>query len=99
MNYIKRRWLVRLQDIIGPSHLWPRQIRRMIFEKTHINNKERFTFMVFAMNNGFNPALVIEFFEQAYSFDSAAWRQINWVIKNYPVKRWKSWNVIMQRTV
>ena len=95
----KRMYLVILQDLVGPSHRWPRSLRRMVFAQLHLNNTDRFTVIVFLYRNGVNPVIIKEFLS-CYNFDTAAWRQIDYVVHALEQGRgWRQWNVALQRSV
>ena len=97
---VKRAYLVVLQDLVGASHRWPRAIQRMVFQKQHLNNPERFTVIVFLYRNGVNPAIIRDFLSECYRFDAAAWRQINYVLRELEQGRdWKQWNIVLKRSV
>ena len=53
-----RLWLD-IIDIIGPIHLWPKDIRKLFWEK-HWTNKQRFKIAVFAYINGLNPEVLLD---------------------------------------
>ena len=55
---ITRLWL-EIIDIIGPIHLWPKDIRQLFWEK-HWTNKQRFKIAVFAYINGLNPEVLLD---------------------------------------
>ena len=55
---ISRLWL-NIIDIIGPIHLWPKDIRKLFWEK-HWTNKQRFKIAVFAYINGLNPEVLLD---------------------------------------
>ena len=97
---VKREYIVLLQDLVGKSHKWPRAIQRMVFQQRHLNNQDRFTVMVFLYRNGVNPVVIKDFFSECYRFDAAAWRQINWVVRELEHgKDWTQFNVVLDRTV
>ena len=97
---VKREYFVLLQDLVGKSHRWPRAIQHMVFRQTHLNNQERFSVIVFLYRNGVDPCIIRDFFSECYQFDCAAWRQINWVVRELEHGRgWKQWNVFLGRSV
>ena len=55
---ITRLWL-EIIDIIGPIHLWPKDIRNLFWEKNW-SNKQRFKVTVFSYINGINPLLLYD---------------------------------------
>lgn len=103
MNPNRARWISHyvklLQEIVGPSKDWPRAISYLCFSARHLKNRDRFTVIVFLLTNGVSPGMVKEFFDRVYSFDRQAWSHIDWIIKNYPTKNWKAWNVALQKTI
>ena len=97
---IKREYVKLLQDLVGSSHKWPRAIQRVVFGQTHLTNPERFTVIVFLYRNGVNPVIIKDFFSECYHFDAAAWRQINYVLRELEQGRdWKQWNIVLKRSV
>lgn len=103
MRFIYRRpiqyWVKTLQEIIGPTHKWPNQLRDLILRSRHVNNQQRFIIIVFMMCNGVQPMVVRDFFGERFDLDKAAWRQIDWVINKYPTSRWTAWNVAMGKSM
>jgi len=93
-----QRYKETIEDIVGDKDNWPRQIKRTFYTVLRPNNQQRFTMLVFFLNNGLNPVILREYFQMAYVFDSDAWRQINWVITHFPNSNWTSWNVSENRT-
>lgn len=85
-------------ELIGPSKLWPQQIRINMFGAKHLSNKERFQVTVFLLTNGISPYQIKQYFQDSFRFDRDAWRQIDWVINKYPNSRWTQWNVAMGRS-
>jgi hypothetical protein len=86
-------------DLIGPSWSWPNQVRLLFFGYLHLNNVQRFIVTVFLLANGINPELIRSFFQDCFRMDSAAHRQIEWIIHKYPESNWKQWNVSMGSSV
>lgn len=93
------RYVKQFQELVGPSKQWPRMLRTLIFANNHLNNKQRFTVIVFLLCNGVNKYIIKSFFEKCFAFDSEAWRQINWVIDKYPTSKWKQWNVSQNKSM
>lgn len=88
-----------LNDIVGPSHKYPNAIRKIIYEKKHIRNQDRFTVTCFFLANGLNPQVFGPWMMRRYKLDKAAGRQINWIINKYPTSKWKAWNVAHNKSV
>lgn len=86
-------------DLIGHSKFWPNYIRRLMFGARHLNNQQRFTITVFLLCNGVNPVLIKAYYDDCFNFDASAYRQINWIINNYPTSNWKQWNVALQKSI
>lgn len=89
----------RFQELVGKTNLWPRTLRRLILQEIHLNNKDRFTVIVFLLCNGVHRYAIETYFEDCFAFDSEAWRQIKWVIQKYPTSNWKQWNVAMNKSM
>lgn len=70
-----------------------------MFGSKHLNNQDRFTITVFLLCNGINPTLIKTYFADCFKFDQSAWRQIDYLIKNYPTSNWKQWNVSQQKSM
>lgn len=72
----------------------PHKITKHIFIDTHLSNSERFSTLVFMLNNGIPPAKVREFFAHG-RYDHAAWRQIDWLLMKWDSGVWnyKSWMI------
>lgn len=86
-KWIHRDWI--------QSKYWPYAISRLVYNKIHLNNQERFKVIVFFLGNGMSPEHVRDFFRIRVNtfqqYDAAAWRQIEWIIKNFP-NRWSWWD-------
>ena len=80
------------------AHHWPVAIRRAFF-KSHMNNSERFKVTVFFLANGVAPYVIKNCYAHKFNFDASAWRQINWIINQYPTSNWTAWNIALQRSV
>lgn len=87
-----------LYEMLGPSHNYPRAIQKLIFQKPHLNNKERFTLVVFFMVNGIDPQKFVQFMFTKFNFDQDATRQILYLVRKFPNSKWKAWNVALQKT-
>jgi hypothetical protein len=86
-------------DLIGPSKLWPHQIRLKLFSSKHLNNRDRFACTIFLLCNGVNPRLIREFYHDCFNFDAEANRHINYLIDKYPTSNWKQWNVALNKSI
>lgn len=80
------------------AHLWPEAIRTAFYKK-HITNPERFKITVFFLANGVAPFIIKGVFNEKYTFDKEAVRQVNWIINKYPTSQWTAWNIAEQRSV
>jgi DNA primase large subunit len=92
------RYKETIEDIVGDKDQWPRAIKQIFYTRLRPTNRERFTMIVFFLNNGLNPVILREYFQMAYVFDADAWRQINHVITRYPSSNWTAWNISEQRS-
>lgn len=92
-KWIHRDWI--------KSHLWPRAISSIVYNKIHLNNQERFKVIVFFLGNGMSPEHIRDFFRihinNRQQYDAQAWRQIEWIIKNFP-NRWSWWDCNLNRS-
>lgn len=93
------KYVKQFQELVGPSKLWPRQIRSLVFSQKHLNNKQRFTVTVFLLANGVSAYIIQAYFQTCFYFDSQAWRQIKWIIQKYPTSNWKQWNVALNKSI
>lgn len=93
-----QRYKETIEDIVGDKDQWPRSIKNTFYTQLRPTNRDRFTMIVFFLNNGLNPVIIREYFQMAYVFDQDAWRQINYIIAKYPTSSWTSWNVSEQRS-
>lgn len=97
-SYMSRSELRKLIiDIIGPTKDWPWAVKKS-FVKKHWKNPERFKIIVFAMVNGCDPKMITSYMRKTGGYDRSAWYQVDWVIKNFPKKRWTAWHVALRRT-
>jgi len=95
-NDIWRKWFVEIREIVGPTQKWPRRIL-ITFMKTHYSNQDRFSIFVFLCVNGMYPPRVVEFFDKTQILDTAANRQLTWLLQNWT--RYKAWNVSLNKSV
>jgi len=94
----KSYYLKSFQELAGAQRLWPWAIKRVIYGQQHLSNTDRFKVIVFLRGNGVPREMINHFFEDCFSFDSAAWRQINWVQDKFP-HTWTYWDVTLGRSV
>lgn len=87
-----------LYEILGPSHKYPRAIQKLIYEAPHLKNPDRFKLIVFFMVNGIDPGIFVPWMYSRFNFDHAAKRHILYIVRKYPDRNWKAWNVALQRT-
>jgi len=94
------RYVARVQELIGRTSLWPRAVQRAFFSE-HMNNRERFTVIVFLWTNGCPPNLIEKRFQSFEDYDDQAIRHIKWVmnalIRN--PNRWRAWNIQLGRSI
>lgn len=95
----KAHYLRIIQDLIGPTRYWPASIRIDMLSKPVITNQSRFKIVVFLLCNGVNPITIREALNAFFKLDDDAKRHIDWVIKNYPLRKWKAWNIAMQMSI
>ena len=93
---ISRLWF-NIIDIIGPINLWPKDIRKLFWEK-HWNNKHRFKVAVFAYINGLNPVLLYDWIDLFGNTDKNGKIHIRYLIDlfeegNRYRREYYSWNV------
>ena len=88
-----------LNDIVGPAHKYPHHIRKCIYEKKHLKNKDRFIVSVFFLTNGLNPHVWRPWMMRRYKLDNQADRQLKHIIKHYPTSNWKQWNVALDKSI
>lgn len=88
---LRRRIVQQLLTMFPHYKNWPRRIVKIFFS-TKPDNQGRFIMTVFFMNNGLPPEKLKHMYVELYpDLDAAAWRQINWIIRQYPTNRWTSW--------
>lgn len=87
-----------LYEVLGPSHEYPRAIQRCIYEHRHLNNTQRFKLVVFFMVNGVDPAIFVPWMLSRFNFDADAKRHILYLVRVYPQRNWKAWNVALKKT-
>jgi len=86
-----------LYDFFHKPYLWPNQIRRIVYENTNINNRERFILYVFLLNNGFSPDHAQQLFETLWILDRDSQSQINYLRAEWNRGwKYKSWECIAQ---
>lgn len=94
--------LKQVQERIGSSNNWPWAIKRVVYEKTHMSNPERFKVIVFFYVNGMPPYEIRWFFQELYGFDEEGWRHVNWVIDNVQTKvlnnKWHAWDMTARQS-
>lgn len=81
-----------------PPRDWPRGIWALIKKPRHLSNKQRFILVVFWLNNGLHPDVIVEIFHAFGGYDQSAFRQVNWIIRQYPTSKWTSWNIALRRS-
>lgn len=79
------QWYNILNDWFKP-YQWPRKLSHLYYDRKHLTNPERFMLTVFFLVNGMQPGHIIIVMSKFKNFDNVAWRQINWIINNYPKK-------------
>lgn len=90
-------------DWYQPQH-WPRAISRLVYNRPHLNNEQRFKVAVFFLGNGMSPKQVRDFFMipatkdgTRFHYDAQAWRQIEYIIRNFP-GRWTWWDITLGKS-
>ena len=95
-----RLWLD-IIDIIGPIHLWPKDIRKLFWEK-HWTNKQRFKIAVFVFINGLNPELLLDWIVLFQNTDRNGEIHIRYLMDKFEEgtlyrRNYYSWNVAQSR--
>lgn len=93
------QWYSYLVRVVGTLADWPRSLVPLVLDRRHLSNQERFTVTVFLLANGVPPDAVRHYFRFRFNFDVEAWRQITWVINNYPGSQWRAWHVGERRSI
>merc|ERR1711918_22634 len=57
------------QELLGPTHRWPVNIRETIMVGRRLNNADRLKVFWFLSNNGVDPDLVIQWAENKFLLD------------------------------
>ena len=87
--------------MLGPSHQWPRAIRKLIFTwgACHLKNAERFAVVVFLFTNGISPELIVQWFkENPCVLDKKGMLHVAFIIREFPRKKWRAWNGMLKRS-
>ena len=91
-------WCTRWQEVLGTTHKWPYAIRELIFTwgARHLKRKERFAVVVFMMTNGARPELIVQWFrENPHQLDKKGMENVNYIIREFPRKGWRAWDVTL----
>ena len=94
-------WAKRWNDLLGPSHHWPRAIQKLIYTwgGRHLRNAEWFTVVVFLLTNGISPELIVQWFkENPCKLYKKGMLHVAFIIREFPRKKWRAWNVMLKRS-
>jgi hypothetical protein len=97
---IARSWYATWHDQLGPAHLWPDDLRRIIYRTSHLNNKDVHTVTCFLLGNGIAPNLIDSFIQFRYSPDAKRTADYRNTIQKYRAGTLKMtyWDVYLQRS-
>merc|ERR1711939_901019 len=76
---VARRLQGTFQELIGPTHTWPTNIRNAVMVSQNLDNTNRLKVFWFLCNNGVNPDLVIEWAENKFQLDGQAMRHMQYL--------------------